>query len=74
MIPLKEVGVRVDAEDLLTGKAAHVASAYLVFVSIDEAGRPVPLPPLLAETEDEHRRMKAAEDRRAHRLERSRTS
>src|SRR5438046_9264867 len=29
-----EVGVRVDSEDLLTGKAAHVASAYLVFVAI----------------------------------------
>ena len=47
-----EVGVRVDAEDLLSGKAAHVASAYLVFVSTDENGRPKPLPPLLAETDD----------------------
>jgi acyl-CoA hydrolase len=66
--------VRVDAEDLLTGKAAHVASAYLVFVSIDEAGRPVPLPPLVAETDEERRRMKAAEGRRAARLARTRTS
>ena len=69
-----EVGVRVDSEDLLTGKAAHVASAYLVFVAIDEHGRPVPLPPLLAETDDERRRMKAAEQRRALRLKRPRTS
>jgi uncharacterized protein (TIGR00369 family) len=69
-----EVGVRVEAEDLLTGQAVHVASAYLVFVSIDERGRPAPIPPLLAETDDERRRMKAAEDRRALRLKRPRTS
>ena len=69
-----EVGVRVDAEDLLTGKAVHVASAYLVFVATDPQGRPVPLPPLLAETDDERRRMKAAVDRRALRLKRPRTS
>jgi uncharacterized protein (TIGR00369 family) len=69
-----EVGVRVDAEDLLTGKTAHVASAYLVFVSTDDHGKPVPLPPLLAETDDERRRMKAAEDRRTLLLRRPRTS
>jgi uncharacterized protein (TIGR00369 family) len=69
-----EVGVRVEAEDMLTGKGVHVASAYLVFVSIDERGRPVPIPQLLAETQDERRRMKAAEDRRALRLKRPRTS
>jgi acyl-CoA hydrolase len=69
-----EVGVRVDSEDLLTGSAAHVASAYLVFVSIDDGGRAVPLPPLLAETDDERRRLKAAQDRRALRLKRSSTS
>jgi acyl-CoA hydrolase len=34
-------------------------------VAIDEAGRPVPLPPIAAETEDERRRMAAAEERRA---------
>jgi acyl-CoA hydrolase len=67
-----EVGVRVDSEDLLTGKAAHVASAYLVFVSIDEGGRAVRLPPLLAETDEERRRLKAAEGRRALRLRRTR--
>src|SRR5258705_2872236 len=59
-----EVGVRVDSEDLLNGKVAHVASAYLVFVATDDRGRPLPLPPLLAETDDERRRMKAAQDRR----------
>jgi acyl-CoA hydrolase len=66
--------VRVEAEDMLTGNVVHVASAYLVFVATDDRGRPVPLPPLVAETDEERRRMKAAETRRAVRLERPRTS
>jgi acyl-CoA hydrolase len=68
-----EIGVRVEAEDLLTGKSVHVASAYLVFVATDDRGRPVPLPPLVAETDDERRRMAAAETRRSLRLKRPRT-
>ena len=69
-----EVGVRVEAEDMLTGNVVHVASAYPVFVATDEHGRPVSLPPLLAETDEERRRMKAAETRRSLRLQRPRTS
>src|SRR5438552_3127552 len=30
-----EVGVRVEAEDLVTGAVRHVSSAYLVFVALD---------------------------------------
>jgi uncharacterized protein (TIGR00369 family) len=67
-----EVGVRVDAEDTLTGQVVHVASAYLVFVAIDEAGKPIPIAPLVAETEEERRRMAAAKQRRALRLQRPR--
>ena len=69
-----EVGVRVEAEDMLTGNVVHVASAYLVFVATDEHGKPVPLPPITAETDDERRRMAAAEARRSLRLHRPRTS
>jgi uncharacterized protein (TIGR00369 family) len=69
-----EVGVRVDSEDLLTGKVAHVSSAYLVFVSIDEKGKAVPLPPLIAETDEERRRMRAAEQRRTQRLQNPRSA
>jgi acyl-CoA hydrolase len=65
-----EVGVRVESENLLTGKVVHVSSAHLVFVGIDETGKPVALPPLVAETDDEKRRMRAAEQRRAERLAR----
>ena len=56
----------------LTGKVVHVASAYLVFVAIDDQGRPRQLPPLLAETEDERARMEAAKKRRELRLQRPR--
>ena len=68
------VDLRVEAEDMLTGNVVHVASAYLVFVATDERGKPVPLPPLVAETDDERRRMKAAETRRSLRLHRPRTA
>jgi acyl-CoA hydrolase len=69
-----EIGVRVEAEDMLTGNVVHVASAYLVFVATDAHGKPVPLPPLTAETDDERRRMKAAQQRRSLRLDRSQSS
>ena len=69
-----EVGVRVEAENLLTGRVVHVSSAHLVFVGIDEKGAPVALPPLIAETDDEKRRMRAAEQRRAQRLSRQKAT
>jgi acyl-CoA hydrolase len=50
----------------------HVASAYLVFVAVDEEGRPRRIPGLLPETPAEVRRMREAEIRRAHRLSRKR--
>ena len=65
-----EVGVRVDAEDLLTGTVVHVSSAYLVYVAIDADGKPVPIPPIVAESDEERRRMAAAKIRRQRRLER----
>jgi acyl-CoA hydrolase len=64
-----EVGVRVEAENLVTGVRRHTNSCYLTFVAIDTAGRPIPVPPLLPESADEHRRHAAAEQRRRRRLE-----
>jgi|GEM_PF-156167 len=62
-----EVGVRVEAENTFTGEVRHVSSAYLVFVALDEAGHPRPVPPLIAETDEEKQRMAEAIQRRAHR-------
>jgi acyl-CoA hydrolase len=52
-----EVGVRVEAEDVLTGQVTHANSAYLVYVALDENGQPVEVPPLIAESPEEQRRM-----------------
>jgi acyl-CoA hydrolase len=65
-----EIGVRVDAEDILTGKVVHVSSAYLVYVAIDANGKAAPIPPVVAETDEEKRRMAAAKLRRERRLQR----
>ena len=64
-----EVGVRVEAEDLLTGRRRHTNSCYLTFVAVDASGRPIEVPELLPETEDEWRRHAAAKERRRRRLE-----
>lgn len=63
-----EVGVRVEAETVLTGKTRHVASAYLTFVSIDENLKPRLMPQLIFETENEKRRNREAFVRKKNRL------
>ena len=63
-----EVGVRVESENLKTGERHHTASAYMTFVALDENGRPVPVPPLILETDDEKRRNREAKARRRTRL------
>ncbi len=63
-----EVGVRVEAENMLTGEVRHTASAYLTFVALDEKGRPAKVPQLVLETEEETRRNCEAEVRREVRL------
>jgi uncharacterized protein (TIGR00369 family) len=63
-----ECGVRVEAENPLTGTRVHAASAYLVFVAIDDDGHPCPVPPLLAGSENEQRRQREAKLRRQTRM------
>lgn len=64
-----EVGVRVEAENLLTGEIRHAASAYLTFVALDEKGRPCSVPPLIPESPDEKRRNCEALVRKRNRME-----
>lgn len=59
-----EVGVRVEEEELTTGRLQHVASAYLYFIAIDNNGRPTKVPPIVFETSEEQRREKEAQKRR----------
>ncbi|HET9945918.1 MAG TPA: acyl-CoA thioesterase [Actinomycetes bacterium] len=67
-----EVGVRVLAEpwDRAGVEPVRVATAYLVFVAVDDQGRPRTVPPVLPETEQDRRRVGEAEIRRTHRLAR----
>lgn len=62
-----EVGVRVETEDMLTGERHHTSSAYVVMVALDDLGRPVAVPPVIAETSGQRRRMAAAKIRRSQR-------
>lgn len=67
-----EIGVRVVAErwDDSTVPAAHVASAYLVFVAVDAEGNPRAIPGVTPETPEDERRFREAQIRRSHRLAR----
>lgn len=58
-----EVGVKIETENPLSGRLRHTASAYLTFVSLDETKRPLKLPEVLPETEDEKRRFSDGENR-----------
>jgi acyl-CoA hydrolase len=63
-----EVGVRVQAENPVTGACRHSNTAYITMVALDEDGRPAPIPPVEANSPDEIRRKREAELRRAYRL------
>jgi acyl-CoA hydrolase len=58
-----EVGVRVEAEDLRTGKKTHTNTSYFVMVALDGNGRPVEVPPLILETDEDRRRNEDARRR-----------
>jgi len=66
-----EVGVRVDAENIVTGRKVHTSSAYLVYVALDEEGRPRRVPPVEPLTETERQRQVEAKLRRENRLARA---
>ena len=63
-----EIGVRVEAEDIISQTVRHTASAYLTFVALDENNRPALVPPIEISTTDEKRRNREAMDRRQVRL------
>lgn len=63
-----EIGVRVEAEDLDSGTVTHTNSAYLVYVAVDDRGRPAPIPTLVVESAEEERRWAAAQRRQQTRL------
>ena len=63
-----EVGVRVEAENTSTGEIRHTASAFLTYVALDKNRKPVEVPPLILETDEEKQRNERAQARREARL------
>lgn len=63
-----EVEVAVEAENPLTGGRRQTNLCYLTFVAIDEEHEPVQVPRLQLDNEDDRRRFREGEIRRASRL------
>lgn len=66
-----EVELRVEAENLLTGEIIHTNSAFFVYVALDDARKPTPVPQLELQNEDERRRYDQGRARQAVRKVRS---
>jgi acyl-CoA hydrolase len=64
-----EVGVRVETETVMTGYTRHTATAYVTMVALDKAGKPLEVPPLILQTDEDRRRNHDAQARRAIRLQ-----
>jgi len=60
-----EAVVSVTAENPLTGTKTHTNQATLVYVALDADGKPTPIPPVFAETEEEKKLQKEARARHA---------
>ncbi|MDL1910139.1 acyl-CoA thioesterase [Chloroflexi bacterium CFX6] len=63
-----EAEVQVIAENPINGEQTHTNTAYTVYVALDDEGKPAPVPPLMAETADEERKMSEALERQERRL------
>ncbi len=55
-----DIGVRVEAENLITGQVRHTASAYLTYVALDVDGKPKTVASLFIETKEGERRFRQA--------------
>ena len=64
-----EASVEVHAENPITGEQTHTNNAYLVYVALDDSGRPTPVPQLRAETEEDRQKMEQAQIRQQRRLQ-----
>jgi acyl-CoA hydrolase len=63
-----EVGVKIVAENVLTGEKRHTNSCYVTYVALDENGQPTEVPPILPQTPEEKQRYDRAAKRRASRV------
>ena len=63
-----EAEVQVLAENPITGKQTHTNTAYLLYVALDDVGKPTVVPPLLFESEAELQKAERARERQERRL------
>lgn len=64
-----EVAMKAWAENLRTGTRRLCTTSYYTFVSVDADGNPVPVPPIIPESDFEKQRYEEAAERRRIRLE-----
>lgn len=64
-----EIGVRIEAENMLLGTRRHTNSCYVTYVALDREGMPTEVPALVPETDAERRRFAAGRERRRRREE-----
>ena len=55
-----EVGIRVEAEHIRTGRRRHTNTCYFTMVALDDERRPTAVPPLQVGTDEERERHAAA--------------
>jgi uncharacterized protein (TIGR00369 family) len=67
-----EAEIQVIAENPITGEQVHTNTAYLVYVALNEAGKPVPVPSLILETDAQRTRYEQGRLRQQERLAQSR--
>jgi len=63
-----EIGVRVEAENPMTGEVRHTGTAFLTYVALGKDGKPQSIPPMKPVTDDEKRRWADAENRKITRI------
>ena len=59
-----EIGIKIFAEDLSTGKKRHTNSCYFTMVALNEFGKPTEVPQIIPESPIEKRRMEEGHIRR----------
>jgi acyl-CoA hydrolase len=62
-----EIGVKVTAEDIVTGEIRNIASSYVIYVALDENRKPTPVPPLVPADAEEQAIIERARLRRLRR-------
>ncbi|MBR9765079.1 MAG: acyl-CoA thioesterase [Rhodobacteraceae bacterium] len=64
-----EIGIRVEAQEIRSGRSRHTNSCYFTMVAVDDQGSPVEVPELQVLTEEEEKRLSAAKIRKKLRRE-----